>query len=302
MTKRGTKPSHTAAKIARGIVYLARDPKYKDLLPEGAADSVERLCLEAGVVKPWMCRLFESRWYQRLIDRTVRWIGPGELWRLTLRKRFVDDEVRTAINEGARQLLIVGAGFDTLGIRIAQDLGDVTVVEVDTGPTVQQRSGALRRLGVDHANHHMVGADLSGNSIRELLVRLSCWRPDVNSVAVAEGVLMYLTESDVRSFLEEIKSSCGPGGRLIMSYLAADKRGRPYMGKLGVLVRASLDFAGEPLRWALREGELQHFLEESGFRLAGQVDRVDLALRYLTPLGIDEQVGRVERFAVAEWS
>ena len=86
---------------------------------------------EAGVVTPWMERLFGSRWYRGLVARLMKKMGPGELLRLTLRKRFVDDEVRTAIDDGARQLLIVGAGFDTLGLRVTQDVSDVVVVEVD---------------------------------------------------------------------------------------------------------------------------------------------------------------------------
>lgn len=299
---RRKRPSHTAAKIARGLVYVARDPKYADLLPKGAADSVERLCLEAGVLKPWMLRLFESGWYQRSIDYTVRWLGRGELWRLTLRKRFVDDEVKAALSEGARQLLVVGTGFDTLGLRMAQTFPDVTVVEVDTKPTVQQRADALHRLGMDHDNHHMVGADLAASSLSELLGSLACWQSDAKSVAVAEGVLMYLDESEVSSFLKEIKSTCGPGSRLIFSYVRADKKGRPHMGRLSGVVRASLMLVGEPLRWGVRDGELEPFLEKSGFRLAGAPDRTDLGRRYLTSRGIDETVGKIEQFVIAEWS
>jgi len=301
LPRRRKRASHTAVKIARGLVYVARDPKYKDFLPPEAAGSVEGLCLEAGVLKPWMCRLFETRWYQRFVDLTQRWIGPGELWRLTLRKRFVNDEVQAAISEGARQLLIIGTGFDTLGLRMAQAYPDVTVVEVDTKPTVQQRADALERMGVDYDNHQMVGADLAVSSLDELLGSFACWQADAKSVAVAEGVLMYLDESEVVSFLGEIKSSCGIGSRLIFSYVRADEKGRPHMGKLSGVVRASLVLVGEPVRWGVPDGELEPFMERSGFALAGPPDRVDLGRRYLNPLGIDEVVGRIEQFAIAEW-
>jgi methyltransferase (TIGR00027 family) len=300
--RRRKRASHTAAKVARGLVYVARDPKYKDLLPHGAADSVERLCLEAGVLKPWMCRLFESKWYRRFVDFTVQRFGPGELWRLTLRKRFVDEEVRDAISEGALQLLIVGTGFDTLGLRVARAFPDVTVVEVDTKSTVQQRADALKRMGMDCDNHQMVGADLALSSLDELLGSLACWQPEAKSVAVAEGVLMYLDEPEVVSFLREIKGSCGLGSRLIFSHLRADEKGRPYMGRLSGAVRTSLMLVGEPVRWGVRDGELEPFMKRSGFRLAGPPDRVDLGRRYLAPLGIEEAVGRIERFAIAEWS
>jgi methyltransferase (TIGR00027 family) len=299
--RRRKKPSHTAAKVARGLVYVARNPRYKDLLPEGVADSVEQLALEAGVLKPWMCRLFESSWYQPFVERTMEWLGQGELWRLTLRKRFVDDEVRAAIDNGARQLLIIGAGFDTLGLRIAGSLPDITVVEVDTKSTVEPRRMALESLGADHENHHMVGADLAASSLSDVLRSTPNWQRELKSVAVAEGVLMYLDASEVQSLLEQIKSNCGLGSRLVFSYIGADLKGRPYMGKLSGMIRASLVLVGEPLRWGVRDGELEPYLSRSGFRLAEPVERFDLGVRYLAPRGIEQQVGKMEQVAVAEW-
>jgi methyltransferase (TIGR00027 family) len=299
--RRRKKPSHTAAKVARGLVYVARNPKYKDLLPKGAAVSVEQLSLEAGVLKPWMCRLFESSWYQRFVERTMEWLGQGELWRLTLRKRFVDDEVKAAIDEGARQLLIIGTGFDTLGLRIAESLPHITVVEVDTKPTVEQRRMVLESLGADHENHHMVGADLAASGLSDVLSSTPTWQPDLKSVAVAEGVLMYLDASEVQSLLEQIKSNCGSGNRLVFSYIGADHKGRPYMGKLSGMIRASLALVGEPLQWGVRDGELEPFLDRSGFRLAEPAERFDLGGRYLTARGIEQHVGKMEQFAVAEW-
>ncbi len=293
--------SHTAAKMARGVAYLARDPVHAKLLPQGAGDSVERLSLAAGILKPWMCRLFERAWYRRLMNGMVEKMAAGELMRFTLRKRFVDDEVRAAIADGARQVLVVGAGFDTLGLRMAEAFPHVTVVEVDAPATAARRRSAIAKMGATRANLHVVAADLAVARLSDVVGSIPDWQTDARSVAAAEGVLMYLDEGEVRALLGEIKNITGSETRVVFTYVSPDDKGRPYLGRLGALTRGALKLIGEPLRWAVRGEELRGFLEQSGFCLLGPGDRFDLRQRYLVPAGIDQEVGRLERFAVAEW-
>lgn len=297
---RRSRASHTATKIARGIAYVARDPLHASLLPEGAASSIERLSLEARVLKPWMCSLFERQWYRRLMERTVDWVGPGELMRLTLRKRFVDDEVQAAIQAGAGQLLIVGAGFDTLGLRVAESFPDVAVVELDAPATAKLRRKAIAGMNFLHSNHHLEGVDLGSTKLSEVLAAMAAWDTTRQAVVVAEGVLMYLSESEVAAFLRTIRAHSGTASRLVFSYVTTDEKGRPYFGKLSGLIRASARLVGEPLRWGVGSGGLAALLEGNGFRLLGPPERHDLRLRYLAPRGIEEPVGEMERFAVAE--
>jgi methyltransferase (TIGR00027 family) len=214
------------------VAFVARDPLHASLLPEGAADSIERLSLEARVLKPWMCRLFKRQWYRRLMERTVDWLGPGELMRLTLRKRFVDDEVRAAIEAGAGQVLIVGAGFDTLGLRVAESFPDVSVVELDAPATAKLRRRAIAGTDSSHSNHHLEGVDLASTALGDTLRTMSQWDATSQTVVVAEGVLMYLSASEVAAFLRTIRANSGAASRLVFSYVTTDEKGRPYFGRL----------------------------------------------------------------------
>ncbi len=296
---RHTRSSHTAAKIARGVVYLARDPLHAGLFPEGAAESVERLALAAGAVTPRMCRFFERRWVRGLLQRVVEKLGPGEFMRLTLRKRFVDDETRAAIADGATQLLIVGPGFDTVGLRMAEAFPHVTVVEVDMPATAERRRHAIEQLGTTYQNHHLLGVDVSSVPLGDVLAGISSWDSKARSVVVAEGVLMYLGESEVTSFLAELKEHTGLESRLVFTYLRGDERGKPSLGKLG-FIKASLKLAGEPLHWAVGKEELEPFFQRAGCRLLGPPERFDLHRRYLEPAGLgDQPVGKMEQVAVA---
>ncbi len=294
------KASHTAAKVARGIVFLARDPVHASLLPDGVGKSLEEFALAAGALKPWMLRLFDSRTYQKAVFGITGSLWSGEMMRLTLRKRFFHDETRKFLEEDGKQLLIVGAGYDTLGLRMADSFPNSEVVEIDTTPTAQMRKNAIDKLRIERNNHTVIGADLGRERISEVLRDVANWDTDEASIVVAEGVLMYLDSDEVRTFLHEIKTVSGNRCRLVFSYLTADERGRPEMGKLSVLSRQMLALMGEPLRWGVKEGELDGFLENEGFRVLEPSSRYDLGDRYLRPEGIDQVVGHVERFAVAE--
>ncbi len=282
--------SHTAAKVARGVVFASREPVYARLMPEGAAASIEEFALASGVLKPWMCRLFEQEWYRRSIVGMMGSLWPGELMRLVLRKRFMDDEVRAAIKKGATQLLIVGAGFDTLGLRIARAAPDVRVVEMDTPATAAKRLASIQRLELVRPNHAVMPADLDRVSLGKVLEAVTEWDVETRTVVVAEGVLMYLTNDDVIGFLSAVREQSGQGSCLVFSYLMTDREGRPNMGRWSGLSRVSLRLVGEPLRWGLRDGELESFLDSAGFHLLGPPQRYDFHDRYLAAEGVDEPV------------
>jgi methyltransferase (TIGR00027 family) len=290
--------SLTAAKVARSTVFVAHDPTYGSLMPDGAAESTEDLCLVAGVLKPWMCRLFAKPWYRKLVAGLTERFWPGELMRLTLRKRFIDDEIRAAISEGASQVLIVGAGFDTVGLRIAEQFPDVTVLELDVQPTAEKRRNAIEKMGASRDNHRVIGANLARSSLEDVVRAVPEWQADANTVAVAEGVIMYLDQDEVSAFLAQIRDVTGDGSRLVFSYLLADEKGRPKLGRWSGFTRASLKLIGEPLKWCVYERELPDFLRAAGFALLNS-DRCNLKQRYLEPAGIGVPVAQTERYAIA---
>ena len=125
------RPSLTAIKIARGVVFVAEDPRVRELLLPGTVELSSKLLLEARLTKPWMLGLYRKPWFRSFSHWAERHTMPGQMMTLPIRKRFMDDEARRAIEDGARQLLVVGAGLDTLALRIAERFPDVQCFEID---------------------------------------------------------------------------------------------------------------------------------------------------------------------------
>ncbi|WPB74826.1 SAM-dependent methyltransferase [Archangium violaceum] len=281
--------SQTAVKVARFVAVLARQPHLAPLLPKGAAESMERLMLHTGLLKPWMLRLYGARWYSRLVTSIERETVPGQVLCVGLRKRFMDDETRAALAEGRRQVLVVGAGLDTLSWRLAREYPDVTFIELDHPASQAMKREALEGMGALPPNLHLVGVDLSRTPLEEGLAQLAVWRKDVPSVVIAEAVLMYLKEAHVSAFLEAVHRCTGPGSRLLCTCFRWETRGRPTMGaRTRRVIGSWLRLAGEPLLWIVRDEELGPFLARHGFRQDATPERVELHRRYLVPAGLPE--------------
>jgi methyltransferase (TIGR00027 family) len=288
-------------KIGKGIVFLAQDPKLASLLPEGAIEYSERLMTRVGLLRPWELSLFRRSGFQKLAAFVERHTMSGASLHAALRKRFMDDETRAAISSGAKQVLVAGAGFDTLSARLTTQFPEVTFVEVDRPGTHKVKREGIESLGDLRPNFHLLGVDLASTSLEEALSSVDDWKRDAASVVLAEGVLMYLEESAVSTFLSAVHSLTGVGSRLLFTYMRVDERGRIYSGKLPFLTRISLKLIGEPWRWGIRKGTLQEFMSRHGFVLDVSPERCDFRRRYLEPAGLaDQPLGDIEHVAIGE--
>lgn len=292
------RPSYTALKVARGVVWMEGDPVYEPLLPEGVATCTREVLVAAGYHKRWHERVIRTRWHRRFVTWMVDRMAPGQLEILGLRKLLVEDEVRAAIADGATQVLVVGAGFDTMTLRLAPEYGNVAFFEVDHPPTQRKKYEAADRIGRTAAadNLHFIPADLARSKLGDVLCDMPAWSPEAMSIVIAEGVLMYLDEADVVTFFDEVRRSVGADTRVVFSHLRTDSRGRADLGRGGWLSRAGLRVAGESVRWAI--GDLDPFLVTRRLVRLPPPGRAELFERYRDRLG-GRRVGRgIEAYAV----
>jgi methyltransferase (TIGR00027 family) len=283
---RAHQASQAALKIGRIVVYVGADPRRAPLLPMGAAETTEALLRRAGLLHGWQQRAYRSAGVRSAFGWLERTLLDGTSTHVALRKRVLDDEVRAALEAGAVQVLVVGAGFDTLALRLAREHPRVRFVEIDHPATQSLKRHALEPMGRP-ANLRLQPADLAATPLPEVLDELR-WDRRARSVVVVEGVLMALGEHEVADFLRGVASRLAARSRLLGTVLVGDARGRAMGGTLGALTRASRRAIGEPRRWATTPESLDALLEETGFRLRDEPGRVDLRLRYLVPAGLDD--------------
>ena len=297
---RGRVPSRTATKIARFMLLMDAEPRLRGVLPKDAAATAEAVLRSSGVVRARHIDSMRKPSTLRLASWAERLTGRGQLLWFAVRKRWMADQVEAAIAAGARQLLVVGSGFDPLASVMARRHPDVLCVEVDAPVTAEPKRAGVEGAGLTRPNHHVCAADLSQRSLGEVL-RATPWRNDARSIVVAEGLLMYLHREDVGRFFANVREVTAVGSRVAFSSLDADEKGRPHIGALDAPIRLTLKLMGEAMHWGLRPGDAPAFLAAAGYRTLEQPTPETLRQTILEPRSLrDEPLRAYEHLVLAE--
>jgi len=211
------------------------------------------------------------RVYQ-LQDRMMpgQWEGFGH------RKLFMQQQVESAIAAGARQVLVLGAGFDTLCLRLAPQHRDVRFFEVDHPATSAAKARGASAEGQPE-NMILIAADLGASARSKVLSEHGRWDTSQFSVLVAEGLFLYLGDDEVRGLLREAAACAAPGSRIAFSHELPDERR---------LLPMILRLVAEPFRSAVRRQGLPAYLAGTGWAVISGIDT--------------DPAHGIERYAVAE--
>jgi methyltransferase (TIGR00027 family) len=269
--------SQTALKVALGLITLNIKDDWAQRLPPGLVEMSERLLLAAGSPgygpglmraskRPWMIRVYQMQ------DRMVpgQWEGFGH------RKIFVQQQVESAIKEGARQVLVLGAGFDTLCLRLAPQHGDVNFFEIDHPATSAAKAKGVAFEGQPE-NMTQIAADLGERTLSNVMSEDARWDTSKRTVLVAEGLLLYLSDEEVRGLMTEAAANTPPGSRIVFSHKLPDE-----LRLLHVMLR----LVAEPFKSAVRSEDLPEYIQGTGWKIISDVDT--------------DPAHGIERYAVAE--
>jgi methyltransferase (TIGR00027 family) len=134
----------------------------------------------------------------------------------------MDEQVLAAIEAGAKQVLVLGAGFDTLCLRLAPQFPQVEFFEVDHPATSAAKAKGVTQVGQPE-NMTLLAADLNETPLSVLMKKAEHWDNRAQSVVVAEGLFIYLKEEVVLQVFREMAACTGPGTRVAFSHGIAIK-------------------------------------------------------------------------------
>lgn len=209
---------------------------------------------------PWAARLAGEDGFAiaRSYDEVYRHM---ELW-TAVRTAFIDARVRAALDEGVRQVVVLGAGLDTRSARLARQ--GVRFFEVDRPATQKEKLERLATLG-DYpvASATYVTCDFESQDFLERLAShgFSAERP---AFFVWEGVTPYLTEGAVRATLRRIAAGSHPSSTVVFDHVRRKIVQGEAKNPKDVESRSFVESLGEPLRFGI-DYPLP-FLYEEGFR------------------------------------
>jgi methyltransferase (TIGR00027 family) len=212
-----------------------------------------------------------GRRLEQYID--ARWGGPRGS--AVVRTRLIDDWVSDAVSRGARQLLVLGAGFDSRAYRLPS-LASVDVFEVDHPATQATKQRVLAGRGRDDVR--FVPVDFLRDDLDDALTAAG-FSAAVPTVVVWEGVTNYLTADAVDATLRCLRAVLPAGSEVVFTYVD-----RAVLdGGVADAWRGAVTAVGEPWTFGFNPAELAGYLLERGLRLVDDLSTRDVARRYQRP-------------------
>jgi methyltransferase (TIGR00027 family) len=212
-----------------------------------------------------------------LLSRYADHRAPGARTGAIARTRFIDDSVESAVSEGIRQLVLLGAGFDCRAHRL-DALKDVIVYEVDRLETQALKRGGLRAAAKAKEVRY-VPLDFARDDTARALERAGHER-GAPTMVVWEGVTNYLTERDVAAVLTWVGTMTA-GSTIVFTYDHAGLLDGSVTFEGGEQILRNVRALGEPWTFGLRPEEVETFLSRFGLELVEQLGADDYRRRYL---------------------
>ena len=238
-------------------------------------------------------RRLSRRIYAQRVPGTYEWI--------LARNKHLDRQFLGCVESGFRQVVILGAGYDTRPVRFQQAISraGTRVYELDQQTTQRRKIMCLGALRIPQVT--FIPIDFESTGLEEVLT------PDVfdatqPTLFVWEGVSMYLTERAVRAVFAAIGPIAAPGSRLLFDYClrhVIERTNLPY-GAAEILEFTSK--RGEPMQWGSEPDELADFVAQFGFRVVEQWGPDALERLHLTDHDgrLAGRIGRYQHIAELE--
>lgn len=226
---------------------LRLEPRFLHYFGEQNLQIVEHII---QTVKKSMPSGFSSfRLWQALFfltsDRFQRWyinlfLRKGFDTFIMARKVMIDAKIKSAIeNEGVKQVVFLGAGYDPRAFLQAQQYKAVIFFEIDRGFTYEQKVKALQTLpaqigfgiidvlhreNADIMNQNLIclKCDLSKANLIEQL-RKNGFDLSLKTLIIAEGLTLYLSKKDLDALFESLHALMTDESEIIISFVGKFK-------------------------------------------------------------------------------
>jgi methyltransferase (TIGR00027 family) len=276
-------PSSTARLVTEGVLLVAHEPFARSIVSDEAAEFAADFAKSWGRGK-FFFKLFSWSAFRKAIFAIERVIVPGISLHYAVRKKYIEDTVSKTIAQGVQQVVVLGAGFDTLALRLSARFGRVSFVEIDHPATQYLKLRALKGKRTLPGNLAFYSSDLSNCDLAKVLSQTKC-DPTLATLYIAEGLLMYFPPDRVKHLFKELATYSQSSSQVIFSFMERQRNGRIGFRSLLWLVDLWLRTRSEPFTWGMTQDEASQFLTDRGWKLVELADDVVFRDRYLKHVG-----------------
>ncbi|MFC2135357.1 class I SAM-dependent methyltransferase [Bacteroidota bacterium] len=196
------------------------------------------------------------------------------------RTKLIDSIFNNAVVEKFDQILILGAGFDSRGIRLLDPSLNAKVFELDAPVTQNAKIKQFQKRKIAiNPNIVFISIDFEKNSLEKKLIDAGFGKKK-RSLFILEGLLMYLDTETVDSTFKIINEFGGMKSEIVFDciYSSVLRKENIYYGEEGIVER--LERANETWLFGIERGEIETFLKEYSFKLIRNYSSEELENMY----------------------
>lgn len=218
-------------------------------------------------------RLSKYAVFAKYLNNTINKKIPGALSSGIARTKYIDNLLENAVSNGVKQVIILGAGFDTRAVRL-DFLKSIPVIEIDHPNTSNFKAEIYKkRIGQIPENVTFLQIDFNKEDLFQLAQKHNLDFATPTAI-IWEGVTNYLTEEAIKNTFSFI-SKFAAKSHIIFTYIHQDILQNPDSFLGGKKLLKDLENIEEHWTFGFLPDELPTFLEQ-----------FDIAL--LEDLGADE--------------
>jgi methyltransferase (TIGR00027 family) len=254
------------------MVLLHQDAKYSRLVSKTSADLCARVLEKHSSQTRLFAKIIQQNWFRPIARLIERITNPGILLHYALRKKCIGGLARSALANEMTQIVILGAGFDSLSSELQREFPSAQFWEIDHPATQRHKVRACSEIGVQRV--HFVAVDLSAGGLdREALIS-SGFNPAKRTFWIAEGLLMYFPADIVSRMVKTLSSLSSVGSQFAFTFMEQQPDGHIRFDSQTRLVDWWLRIRGEPFLWGSTRNELAEVVRP--WRLVRFFDHNDL--------------------------
>jgi methyltransferase (TIGR00027 family) len=226
-------------------------------------------------------------------------VMPGVNGAIVARIRYIDECLAGLIEEGLRQLVIIGAGYDTRAYRIPGVRGALRVLEVDHPLTQATKRETIRQIFGELPEHVIYVPLVFGRDRLAEELQGHGYDPGLRTLFIIEGLLMYIPEPAVEALMVFVAGTSVPGSTFVADYFDCSViEGTSPLPEARAL-KMFVEQEGAALLFGFENGRAEARFRKCGFSAAKTVNAADCKAAYFPATGQERQVSSMFNFVTA---
>jgi len=209
-------------------------------------------------------------------------VGADEGYRrmrlfIAARSRFAEDKIAAAAVRGVRQVVVLGAGLDTFGLRNPHAGEGVRVFEADHPATQAWKRERMKAMGVDAPSLFFAPVDFERDDLGDALAKAGVDRA-APIFFMWLGVTPYLTPAAIMATLRV--AAAAPGAEVVFDYSEGRERQAGEARAFHEALQKGVASVGEPMIGFLDPAELSRDLAALGMSEQEDLGIPEIAVRF----------------------